>query len=287
MLSVTQLAQVFSFVRQSFAIVPEAEITLETNPETYSAEKFSEYKKMGINRISLGIQSFNPRYLSALGRVHSKERAITALEGIRGIFANVSIDLMSALPEQTLDEARDDLLTATGFNPQHISCYELTYEKGTALYGQPKNELDAEMYMQTKEILTEQGYRQYEISNYALPGFESRHNLAYWSDKSYLGLGLAAHSYDADKKIRWSNTGDLEKYLSGDFFTETVPEDDFNKIMMGLRKNSGISLKYFDGRQKNKLKKLAQRNLLNLENDNARLTDSGQLVLNEILLELM
>ena len=287
LLSVEQLAQIIQGVKLNFTVSEDVEFTLEVNPETFGQEKFLGFRELGVNRVSLGIQSFRTKYLIYLGRVHSAERAKTALQGLKEIFANVSVDLLSNLPGQTLDEARDDLLTAAGYSPEHISCYELTYEKGTALAGEKKNELDAEMYKQTKTILEQNGYRQYEISNYARPGFESEHNLTYWSDGSYLGVGVSAHSYDAEKKIRRANTGDLAKYLSGDCGTETTPEDSFNKIMMGLRKNSGIPLAYLDDRQKIKAGELAKKDLLTITTGHCGLTDAGRLVLNKILLELM
>lgn len=287
LLSVEQLTQILVCVKQNFTLAQGLEFTLEANPETYEKEKFSGFKELGVNRVSLGVQSFQPKYLMYLGRVHSKEKAIEALEGIKGIFTNINIDLMNALPEQTLAEAQADLLTAVSFAPQHISCYELTYEKGAALAAVEKNELDVEMYTQTKEILEAHGYKQYEISNYARPGFEARHNLVYWSDESYLGVGLAAHSYDREQKLRWSNTSDLKKYLTGSFKIESKQEDNFNKIMMGLRKNSGVPLEYFDEKQKHKITELNEQKLLLSENGNVCLTDAGRLVLNKILLEFM
>ncbi|MDR2431503.1 MAG: radical SAM family heme chaperone HemW [Candidatus Margulisbacteria bacterium] len=296
LLSEAQLAKIIQGVKFNFTVSDNIEFTLEANPETYSTEKFLAYRALGVNRISLGVQSF--RYLSALGRVHSKEQAENALRGIKNIFANVSLDLMNNLPGQTLAEARNDLLAAVSFAPQHISCYELTVEHGAPLAAEKtvQNAQGAEMYLQTKKILEQHGYRQYEISNYALAGFESRHNLAYWSDESYIGAGLAAHGYDQAKQLRYANTADLKKYMrvfgkpeicGGESARAEEPENSFNKIMLGLRKNSGIPLQYFSEEQKCQAEELQKKGLLILENANCRATAAGRLVLNKILLEFM
>jgi oxygen-independent coproporphyrinogen-3 oxidase len=289
LLAAEQLARIIASVKNVFAVADDAEFTLETNPETYVREKFLAYRALGVNRISLGIQSFQPEYLRYLGRAHSREKAAEALRGAREIFDNVSVDLLNNLPGQTLAQSAADLRTALDFQPRHISCYELTVESGTplAVENPAPNELGVEMYLQTKKILEDNGYAQYEISNYALAGYESRHNLAYWSDEPYLGVGLAAHSYDKLRKLRWANTRSLPDYLRKIFHRESEPENDFNKIMMGLRKNSGIPETYLAERQKATAQKLVAEELLVWQNNNLRLTNRGRLILNQVLLELM
>jgi oxygen-independent coproporphyrinogen-3 oxidase len=289
LLTAEQLAAIINCLRSGFRLAPDLEFTIEVNPETYSREKFSAYQALGVNRISLGIQSFQPQYLRYLGRVHTREKALEALQGLSETFDNVSVDLMNNLPGQTLEESAADLRTALSFQPQHLSCYELTVEKGTPLAAEKPaaNEQGETMYLQTKKILEANGYAQYEISNYAKAGFESKHNLAYWSDGTYLGAGLGAHSYDRARKLRWSNTRDLKDYLNKLFKRETEPEDGFNKIMMGLRQNSGISADYLDERQKAKAQKMIAEELLEIQGRNLRLTNRGRLVLNQVLLELM
>jgi oxygen-independent coproporphyrinogen-3 oxidase len=296
LLAAAQLARIIAGVKSVFALADDAEFTLEANPETYTREKFLAYRALGVNRISLGIQSFQPEYLRYLGRAHSREKAAEALRGAREIFDNVSVDLLNNLPGQTLEQSAADLRTALDFQPRHISCYELTVERGTPLATERgtlaaektvRNELGAEMYLQTKKILEDHGYAQYEISNYAQAGYASRHNLAYWSDEPYLGLGLAAHSYDKARKLRRANTRDLKNYLQKIFHRESEPENDFNKIMMGLRKNSGIPETYLDERQKAAAQKLVSEELLVWRNNNLCATNRGRLVLNQVLLELM
>ncbi|GBR73030.1 putative oxygen-independent coproporphyrinogen III oxidase [Candidatus Termititenax aidoneus] len=297
MLSAGQLARIIASVKNIFAVADGAEFTLEANPETYAKEKFAAYRALGVNRISWGVQSFQPEYLRYLGRAHSREKAAEALRGAREIFDNVSVDLLNNLPGQTLEQSAADLRTAVDFQPRHISCYELTVERGTPLAaegGTPlaaektvRSELEAEMYLQTKKILAENGYAQYEISNYAQAGYESKHNLAYWSDEPYLGVGLAAHSYDKAGGRRWANTRNLQDYLRRIFHRETETENAFNKILMGLRKNSGIPESYLNARQKAAAQKLVSEELLAWQNNNLCATNRGRLVLNQILLELM
>ena len=296
LLAAEQLARIVAGLKSVFVLADDAEFTLEANPETYEQKKFLAYRALGVNRISLGIQSFQPEYLRYLGRAHSPEKAAEALRGAREIFDNVSVDLLNNLPGQTLAQSAADLRTALDFQPRHISCYELTVESGTPLAAwsgtlaaeeTAHNELGVEMYLQTKRILEDNGYAQYEVSNYAQAGYASRHNLAYWSDEPYLGLGLAAHSYAKTQKLRWANTRSLKDYLSGIFHRESEPENDFNKIMMGLRKNSGIPETYLDERQKATAQKLISEELLAWQDNNLRLTNRGRLVLNQVLLELM
>ncbi|GBR76160.1 putative oxygen-independent coproporphyrinogen III oxidase [Candidatus Termititenax persephonae] len=284
-----QLARILVSLTASFQLSADCEFTVEVNPETYAREKFLAYRSLGVNRVSLGVQSFQPRYLRRLGRVSTREKIVEALRGLQSIFANVSLDLMNNLPEQTLAESAADLRTAVNYAPQHISCYELTWEAGTPLLAEnlAVNELGEAMYKQTQEILAENGYVQYEISNYARPGFASRHNLAYWSEQSYLGLGLAAHSYNQDRGWRWSNTKNLADYLGKLFRREPEPEDGFNKIMLGLRKNVGIPDAYLDERQKAKARQMIAEELLIRQDNNFCLTNRGRLVLNQVLLELM
>jgi oxygen-independent coproporphyrinogen-3 oxidase len=289
LLSAGQLARIIASVKKVFAVADDAEFTLEANPETYAREKFAAYQALGVNRISLGVQSFRPEYLRYLGRVHSREKAAEALRGAREIFDNVSVDLLSNLPGQTLEQSAADLRTALDFQPRHISCYELTVEHDTPLATEQiaQNELGAEMYLQTKKILEDNGYAQYEISNYAQAGYESKHNLAYWSDEPYLGVGLAAHSYDKANQRRYANTSDLAEYSAGKCIRVTETEDGFNKIMMGLRKNSGIPAAYLDARQKAIAQKLISEELLAWQNNNLCATNRGRLILNQILRELM
>jgi oxygen-independent coproporphyrinogen-3 oxidase len=184
-------------VRARLPLAPFAEITLEANPGTVEAEKFRGFREAGINRLSLGIQSFNPRHLAALGRIHDDREARRAVESARECFDNLNLDLIYALPRQAPEEAVADVATALGFAPDHLSAYHLTLEPGTAFHRQPPPLPDDDtayaMQEAVAESLEDAGYRHYETSAYARPGKECRHNLNYWQFGDYLGIGAGAH----------------------------------------------------------------------------------------------
>ncbi len=184
-------------VRARLPLAPFAEITLEANPGTVEAEKFRGFREAGINRLSLGIQSFNPRHLAALGRIHDDREARRAVESARECFDNLNLDLIYALPRQAPKEAVADVATALGFAPDHLSAYHLTLEPGTAFHRQPPPLPDDDtayaMQEAVAESLEDAGYRHYETSAYARPGKECRHNLNYWQFGDYLGIGAGAH----------------------------------------------------------------------------------------------
>lgn len=185
------------------------EITLESNPTSYEKEKFSELKHCGINRISIGVQSFDDEELKFLGRKHSSNEAKFVIEHASSIFPNVSFDLIYALPNQTLDKWKESLISAIEIASGHISLYQLTIEKGTEFFSLYKRgnlkpldeEVSLQMYEWTNDYLTFKGYNRYEISNYSTPGKESIHNLAYWRYKEYIGIGAGAHSRLHDKEV--------------------------------------------------------------------------------------
>ena len=253
-LSAEQMEQIVSTVRQHFQILSNAEISMEMNPGTVDREKLETYRKLGINRLSIGLQSANNEELKILGRIHTWEDFLQTWEMVRETgFSNVNIDLMSALPGQTMESYEETLKKVLTLKPEHISAYSLIIEEGTQFYkwfeeeceGQeeqagPKNPTDAndglsirkdkklpdeitdrKMYELTKEMLEQKGYYRYEISNYALPGYECKHNIGYWKRKEYLGLGLGAASLLFEdtiemqkENIRCSNVQDLKCYLN-------------------------------------------------------------------------
>jgi oxygen-independent coproporphyrinogen-3 oxidase len=189
---------------------------MEANPGTVDGEKLSGFRAVGVNRVSFGVQSFQPRHLTRLGRIHDAGQAMRAIDDARGAgFANVSLDLMFAVPEQTLQEWESDLATAIRLRTDHISAYNLTFEEETAFEAMRRRgvlrplseELEVAMFTRTREILGAAGYSQYEISNYARPGSECRHNLNYWCGGDYLGVGAGAHSFCRAPRpgVRWSN----------------------------------------------------------------------------------
>lgn len=205
---------------------PDAEITLEANPGTVTAEKLSGLRAAGVNRLSFGVQSFHPHHLRTLGRIHSATDARSAVHLARQAgFSNVGIDLIFALPQQTLHQWESDVREACALEPSHISAYNLTYEEGTLFHKlraqrvlhQLPEELEVAMFTRTQELLAAHGYAQYEISNYARPGQACRHNLNYWQGGAYLGVGAGAHSYARagaqDSGRRWSNQRTPLAYL--------------------------------------------------------------------------
>ena len=198
------IGRVLGSVRDAFDLDPVAEITLEANPDDCSEAKLGAYPDLGVNRVSLGVQSLDDRLLKMLGRRHSAAQAVDACRAVVAAgFDNVSIDLMYGLPDQTIEDWRRTLDGASEMGPPHISLYGLTLEKGTPMerwvasgeMPEPDPDLAADMYLMAEETMARQGYRHYEISNWARPGFESRHNLVYWRNEPYLGVGPGAHSY--------------------------------------------------------------------------------------------
>ena len=249
-------------VARRFALRPDAEVTLEANPGTITPEKLAGYLAAGVNRLSLGIQSFEDRLLARLGRVHTAKEALLAFEAARRAgFDNLNIDLMHSLPGQSLTQWRTALRRAIALSPEHVSAYALSVEQGTPFAGQlaagelalPGEELAAQMFEATGELLGEAGYGHYEISNFARPGRASRHNSAYWSRRSYLGFGAGAHSLWNRDGLgrRWKNAADLECYRQS-VAGGAIPEQDAEELtleeavsesfFLGLRMLEGLDL---------------------------------------------
>lgn len=220
-LSAGQIGRIMEALREQFFILADAEISMEMNPGTADADQLSALKKNGLNRLSIGVQSMHDEELRLLGRIHCAAQARQAFDMAREAgFDNINIDLMSALPGQTFETWADSLRQAVEWKPEHISAYSLIIEPGTAfaemqekgqLLPVPGEEEDRTIYHTTGKVLGRAGYRQYEISNYALPGKECRHNIGYWTGHEYLGLGIGAASYI--RGCRFSNTPDLSFYL--------------------------------------------------------------------------
>ena len=206
--SAEAIDSILSGVRARLPILPDAEVTLEANPGTFEREKFAAFKAAGVNRLSLGVQSFDARFLGALGRVHDEHEARTAALAATEIFGNVNLDLMYALPGQTLADARADASAALGFAPPHLSFYHLTLEPNTLFHrhppARPDDELSADIEDLVDAELAAAGYAHYETSAHALPGRECRHNMNYWRFGDYLGIGAGAHSKIsfADRVVR-------------------------------------------------------------------------------------
>lgn len=257
------IVDLMEHVNRAFQISDGAEISMEANPGTVTREKLKEYRRAGINRISFGLQSANDRELKLLGRIHTWAEFLESFALARECgFTNLNIDLMSALPGQTCESWKDTLKRVTDLEPEHISAYSLIIEEGTPFgekYGSeegrkllPDEDSEREMYHETKQFLRECGYERYEISNYAKPGRECRHNIGYWTGVPYLGLGLGASSYMNGS--RFAVSSDMQQYLEekpGTFtdvekLTKKDMEEEF--FYVGLRMVSGVSLTEFKER---------------------------------------
>ena len=226
LLAPRQLESILSRLHAAYRIAPTAEVTLETNPGTVTEEKLRAYRALGVNRLSVGIQSFHDAELRLLGRIHNRTEAFRCLDlARRAGFDNLGLDLIYSVPGQTLAKWEDNLATAAGLAPQHVAAYSLIVEEQTPLADQVRTgkirtnptDLEARMYERTMEMLRGHGYDHYEVSNYALPGFRCRHNCAYWSHEDYLGFGPSAHSFrkagDGRSGRRWWNASSLGTYL--------------------------------------------------------------------------
>ena len=227
LLSPEQIGRILDDLRRRWPIREDAEITLEANPGTLTDESLAGFRRVGVNRLSLGVQSFHDPLLRSLGRIHDRDESLRAVELARAAgFANLSLDLIYAIPGETAADWEADLRTAIGLDPQHISAYSLTIERHTPLgrmvtAGELRptpTDLEAAMLERTMELLVGAGFEHYEVSNYARPGFRCRHNLAYWSHQDYLGFGPSAHSFRREdgwrRARRWWNVPDLGIYCA-------------------------------------------------------------------------
>ena len=251
----TRLISIFNALKKYGNVLVDAEVTAEVNPESVTKEELVRLRRAGFNRLSIGVQSANDTMLKNLERRHSFADAENAVSSARAAgFQNISIDLIYGLPSQTKDDWADTLNRALAMKPDHVSCYGLKIEEGTPLYifrdspFVPDEDVQADMYMYAVETLSRFGLRQYEISNFARRGYESRHNLKYWLGDEYLGLGPSAHSYLGG--VRFSHIEDVEKYTDSIFSGRSVIDQyedisDFERageyLMLRLRTIYGIS----------------------------------------------
>lgn len=301
------LDSILSALRLSCGIASDAEITIETTPQSISESKASKWLSAGINRISIGIESLNDHELQAMGRDHSAEAAI---EGVRlaskSGFENLALDLMYGLPEQTLDSWKETLNALFALKPKHLSSYGLTIAQNSPLllrYPRDSSKYpDEETYVQMYELLTdcskEAGLEQYEISNFAIPGYESRHNLSYWRNQEYLAFGVSAHRYYRGK--RSSNFRSLKRYM------RSYTEDESSEIIepglklkeavfLGLRLSEGLDLSGLKERygfdllkdRKEKIEEFQKYGLLELSDGRLRLSRKGFLLSNSVMAELI
>lgn len=246
------IEEILFHLKKKFVFSPDAEITIEANPGTLTKEKLAVYRRAGINRLSLGLQSADDRELGMLGRIHTYEEFLDSYRLARDAgFSNINVDLMSAIPGQTYDGWIGNLRTVAELGPEHISAYSLIVEEGTPFAQRelelPDEDTEYQMYEDTAAVLSEYGYHQYEISNYARNGFDCRHNIGYWNRTEYLGLGLGASSLL--NETRFSNTSDMEEYLENSGNPEqirrglkhlSVREQMEEFVFLGLRMTKGI-----------------------------------------------
>ena len=252
------IASIMRTLQEQFFFCEDAEVTIEANPGTVDLEKLTIYRNVGINRLSLGLQSTDAEELKLLGRIHSYEEFLKSYEWAREAgFSNINIDLMFAIPGQTGEAWRQHLYQVAELNPEHISAYSLIIEEGTPFAEQnldlPDEDTEYQMYEDTAEILERYGYRQYEISNYAKQGYMCRHNAGYWQRREYLGFGLGASSLY--RGMRFSNTRRMQEYLKESRNPDQIRKDvtvlsrnewieEF--MFLGLRMTEGISEKKFE-----------------------------------------
>lgn len=275
------------------------EVTLEANPGDITSGKAAAWQAMGINRLSIGVQSLHDGLLRKIGRRHTAQQAIDAIHTAQRVgFGNLSVDIMYALPDETLREVQEDIETIVSMGVPHLSAYCLTYEAGTPLcrlreqgvVRETDEDTENDMYDRIATILTRAGYLHYEVSNFALPDFQSRHNSNYWNDTAYLGLGAGAHSYDS--QCRWANPPDLDAYLHGitthtlhrETETLTPEQHRMERIMLGLRTAQGADLKDIDSR---KAEPYLQQGLLRIRRNRVTATLQGCHILNRITEDLI
>lgn len=310
LLSGEQVAAILSEIRARFALEEDAEITMEGNPGTLTRESLSAYRRAGVNRLSLGVQSLDDGLLRAVGRIHTAAEAVRAVELAREAgFDNLNLDLMNGLPGQRAGQWAETLQRAIALGPEHLSCYGLILEEGTPLEAAvrqgrcaplPDEEAMEEMDALTQALTRAAGYGRYEVSNYAKPGRACRHNLVYWECLPYLGVGCAAHS-DMDGH-RFYNPESWEDYLrlscgEADLRREegknTQAERRFERMMMGLRMTRGVDLARFardfgappEAFWPRTLKKLEA--LFARDGGRLRLTPRGMQVMNGVLVEML
>src|SRR5277367_2599488 len=297
------IGRILDAAQRLFGIEADAEVTLEANPGTVDAAKLAGMRAAGVNRISFGAQSFNPAILKFLGRIHSAEETRQAARGAhRAGFERLNLDLIFAVPGQTVADVRADIEEVAALGPDHISAYNLTFEEGTAFFTEMKrgritplpNDDQALMFELVREELPRQGYPMYEISNYAPPGHEARHNLTYWRGETYLGIGAGAHSYAGDGRggRRWWNEklparyiAAIEERAKAEAGAETIDQATAQSefVFLNLRLREGFALADFHQRFGRNFEcifggvatPLFNNGLLTLESGRIKLTDRG------------
>jgi oxygen-independent coproporphyrinogen-3 oxidase len=312
-LSQDQFCTLFNLIKEHVQLSEDAEITVEANPNTVTEDALILLKRLGVTRLSIGVQSFSNELLTRLGRVHTADQAVSAVHGARDAgFGNIAIDLIFGVPGQTKEQWRDTLETAVSLNPKHISAYCLSLDEGSQWYRDEKvgigertnDDISATMYGTAMEFLRSFGYQQYEISNFCMSGYECRHNVNYWDRGEYLGLGPGAWSFIGNK--RWANIANVGQYIVR--LSEGITVQDENrvefvnreqaaleKLFLGLRKTSGVDLTTYsslfgagalDALIEN-IADLERDGLVDIQKGALMLTRRGMLLSNEVLLRII
>jgi oxygen-independent coproporphyrinogen-3 oxidase len=300
LLNSQQLESVLARIREKFDLISNTEITIETNPADLGQSYLESIREIGINRINIGVQSFDQEVLGFLGRRHSLKQAISAIEASRKAgFYNIGLDLIYAVPDQNMESWLDTLKQAVAFSPEHLSCYQLTLEPKTPLgkryhageFSIPGEELQYEFFMKTSQFLEDAGYIHYEVSNFAR-GTElvSRHNQKYWDHSPYLGLGPAAHSFQNNR--RWWNYRSIDQYLAAidagnlpleETETLTLEQLQLEALYLGLRTKKGVGFEDFKNQyqydlfteKRKMLDKLQEEGLISIQDGHLYPTPTG------------
>ena len=302
------IGTIIHYVAENFSLSRDAEITLEANPGASDRTKFEGYRKAGVNRLSIGVQTTHDQLLEKLGRVHSGKEATSAISDAKFIFDNINVDLMFALPGQRIDELKTDLSRVFDFSPEHLSIYQLTIEPNTWFHRYPPklpdDDLASEMQFEIESIAQKYGYTQYEVSAFAKLGRQCSHNLNYWEFGDYVGIGAGAHSKLSDKDgvKRVVKHKQPKRYMdavsSGNAVvsSEIIAADalPFEFFMNALRLNGGVSRDLFEKRTAlpvglvdSRLKSLEHRGLLTLSDSVIKTTPMGMRFLNEVLQDFL
>jgi oxygen-independent coproporphyrinogen-3 oxidase len=305
------IVKILDTVYKFYNVPVFCEITIESNPNTLSAEKLSAYRNSGINRLSIGLQACQDRLLKKLGRIHTYkdfERALKLAEKCG--FSNINTDIIFGIPYQTFEEWQETVLRVISLNINHISCYSMMIEEGT-VFGKMleegtlhavSDELDRKMYHYARRRFNEAGFEQYEISNFAKHQYQCRHNMNYWNRGQYIGIGAGAHSFTNNR--RYANTTDVLEYISGIKNNKPVlseeseiltPEGLSEKMILGLRLNQGVDLKMISAefdvdaekKYEKSIKKLLLQQLIELNNHVIKLTEKGMDLANYVFIEFM
>ncbi len=305
-----RIAELFNALKQSGRVLKSSEVTVECNPDSVTRRGLAALRREGVNRISLGVQSANDDLLKIIGRRHNFTQVKTAVKAIRAEgFYNLSLDLIYGLPIQTKADWADSLSRVLDLGPEHISCYGLQLEEGTPLYEKydgspviPSDETQADMYLFAVETLERYGYRQYEISNFAREGFESRHNMKYWDLEDYIGFGPGAHSCMSN--TRYSYVRDMEAYISAmtakggsvidEYETLTELDRAAEYILLGMRRGKGISREEYTRVYRSdfdpleaELKKFQEKGWARQTDGRWAFTPEGFLLSNELIVRLL